>query len=125
MAAREEAGALAEGVADVGVDLGQVPGVDERPHVRLPVHRAGHAQFSGRPREGGDEAVPHPFVDVDAFDGHAQLARIREARLERARHRPAEVGVLADDERILSAEFGGGGHEPGAGLARHLGSGGR
>ena len=52
-----------------------------------------------------DERVVDRVEHDDPARSRAPLAGVRERRRERPLDRPVEVGVVADDERVLAAEL--------------------
>jgi len=80
----------------------------------------GPISVSGLAGDAGDEAVGDLADDVDALDPRAGLAGVGEAAPDRAGDGVVEVGVGADDHRVLAAELQDGALEQaGADLADH------
>ena len=75
-------------------------------------------QLSGPPNHPLDEAVGDLAHHVGALDSRAGLPRVREAAPHAARDRVLQVGIAADDLRVLAAQLQHGSLElPGADLA--------
>ena len=68
-------------------------------------HRADVAERPRRTREPPAEVVVDGVEHDDPTRRRAALARVREGRLERPLDGAVEVGVVADDERVLPAQL--------------------
>jgi hypothetical protein len=55
--------------------------------------------------ELGEEFVIDGFLDVNALDGDADLSGVVESSPRDRTHGTIDVGVGADDRRVLAAEF--------------------
>nr|WP_239122631.1 hypothetical protein [Sphaerisporangium siamense] len=62
-------------------------------------------QALGRLREQGHELLAHGLLDQDPRRGGAGLTLVEEGSLDGPGHRRGQVGVLADDQAVLSAEL--------------------
>ena len=104
-AAGEALGAGPERVVDeLGDDVGLIAG-DHRPDLGLPVERVADRQALGLAHHPLEEALGDVGDDVGALDPRAGLAGVGEAAPDAARDRVREVGVGADDLRVLAAEL--------------------
>lgn len=106
-AARDQGGALGDGLVHVPLHGLQLALADERAHVGAV--REGGAEPHGL-RTGGeplDERVGDLRVDVQPLDGDAQLAGGGEAGADGARGGLLDVGVGEDEHGVLAAEFEG------------------
>src|SRR5204863_127481 len=101
----DELGAVGGRVVDELGDRLVLVGGHHRPGLGLPQGRVAHRQPLGLPDDALEEAVGDLADDVDPLDPRAGLAGVREA----APHRPGdgvgEVGIGADDLRVLAAEL--------------------
>ena len=76
-----------------------------RADLGLPLERVAEPQLLGLAGDALDEAVGDLADDVDALDPRAGLAGVGEAAPDGAGDRVVEVGVGADDHRVLAAEL--------------------
>src|SRR5215207_2941266 len=76
-----------------------------RPDLGLPLHRVPNPQASGALDHALDEAPGHVLHHVHALDAGAGLPGIGETAPEAAGDRVREIGVGADDHRVLAAQL--------------------
>ena len=116
LAACDDGRALDLGVVDVGRDgLDLVLG-DEAAHLDAEFVVGSEAHVAHPLTELLGELRGDRLLDVDTFDGDAELAGVGEAGPHgRVGHFP-EVGTLGDDHRVLAAELGGESDESTPGL---------
>ena len=104
-AAGEPVGAGGEGVVDeLGDEVGLLGG-DHRPDLGRPLERVADGEPLGLADDALEEAVGDLLDDVDALDPRAGLPGVGEAAPDRAGDGVGEVGVGADDLRVLAAEL--------------------
>ncbi len=104
-AAADPLGAGGERVVDQLVDDGGLLGRDHRADLGRPALRVAEDEALGRRPDAGDEAVGDVRDDVDALDPRAGLSGVREAGPGDPVDRVVELGVGADDRRVLAAEL--------------------
>ncbi len=103
-ASGQRAGALRQRVCHVLLDRPSLPLEGERAHLAAsPLH--GPLQRAGLLEHLREEGVLHLLLDVDPLDRGAGLSRVHEGGPHDALRRPVEVGVAADDRRVLAAEL--------------------
>ena len=104
-AAAEPLGAVGDRVVDQLADEVELVVGDHRPDLGVPVERVADLEALGLADDAGDEVVGDLALDVDALDPRAGLAGVGEAAPDGARDRVGELGVGADDHRVLAAEL--------------------
>ena len=100
--AGEHGGALLHGVGDVPLHQFELRSEGHRPDVTTVRVLADAGGLGEHPV---DERVLHPFVDVDTLHRHAGLTGVLEGTPDGTLRRTVQVGVRADDHRVLAAEF--------------------
>ncbi len=119
-AARDEPGALGDGLLDVPADGLQLPLADQRSHVRAVGEGRAEPHRLGAGGEALQERVGYGVVHVQPLYGDAQLSGGGEAAADGARGGLVEVGVVEDQHGVLAAEFEGGADEAGGGALGDL-----
>ena len=123
--AGQHGGSLGSRVLDVLTDPVQLAGVDQSGHVVLVVHGAAEPEGLRPAHETPGEGGQQRLGDVDPLGGHAELAGVGEAGPHRALGRRLDVGVVQDQQRVLSAQLQRAADQPVGALGRHLAAGGR
>ena len=116
--AGESLGAGRDRVVDQLGDQVGLLGGDHRPDLGLPVERVADRQALGLALDAVEKPVGDLLDHVGALDPRAGLAGVGERAPDAAGDRVVEIGVGADDLRVLAAELENGPlHPPGAQLA--------
>ena len=103
--AGERARALVDGIFDVALDDIELIRKGERPHIDLAQRFGTLPQPAGERDDAVHERLRDLLDDVNALDGGTDLARIREGARHRTAGGPLQIGVLAEDHRVLAREL--------------------
>jgi hypothetical protein len=105
LAAQQQLRTLGDGVRDLALEHCQLRRTRERPEVGRLVHRIAAPVAL----HGGDESIHETVVDalvhVDAFHRAAALPRVVHRAIGEGFRGGLDVGVLADVDRVLAAQF--------------------
>ena len=107
------------------LDVLNLPLSGQRPHLHRVIQRRPDLQRARALRQPAEESLGDRFVHVDPLDRNADLARRREASLDRAIHRRLQIGIRQHDHGILAAEFERAPDQPLRRLPRHQPAGAR